>query len=357
MAGGEHGAAVLIGQDGGFKRADVPGDADDLLLVHADNGPQHRQVRHVAADGQGIHGLTGHLAQALAGDQGPAVQVSGQGVGQAHHKPPHDQGEVVLRAIAADLLLDLGKGDNGDIQPPAPGHQLPGQLKNLLPGLLAGIGGRGKVDHLQLHAPLGDHVAGHRRVDAAGQQAHGPAAHADGQAACGRLRRGVDIRRLLPDLYIYRQVRVVNVHRQVGEGLVQVAAYPLAQLDGGHGEGLVCPLALHLEAPGRCQGAAQIGLGGVQNGLLFLGTGQGPGHGDDAEHPLAGVIRPVQVAGLPGRLHIDGALLGIDPEPAESGGAAAEVGHELHFKAAAVQALQDHLAQLAQDHFVHGVSP
>ena len=327
MAGGEHGAAVLIGQNGGFKRADVPGDADDLLLVHADNGPQHRQVRHVAADGQGIHGLAGHLAQALTGDQGAAVQVLGQGVRQAHHEPAHNQGEVILRAIAADLLLDLGKGDNGDIQPPAPGHQLPGQLEDLFPGLLTGIGGRGKVDHLQLHAPLGDHIAGHRRVDAPGQQAHGPAAHADGQAACGRLRRGVDIRLLLPDLYIHRQVRVVNVHRQVGEGLVQVAAYPLAQLDGGHGEGLVCPLALHLEAPGRRQGIAQIGLGGFQNGLLLLGAGQGPGHGDDAENLLAGGIGPGQVAGLLRRLHIDSALLGIYPEPAEPGGAAADIAH------------------------------
>ena len=137
----------------------------------------------------------------------------------------------------------------------------------------------------------------------------------------------MDIGGLLPDLHIHRQLRVVDIHRQVGEGLMQVSAHPLAQLDGAHGEGLIRPLALHLEAAGRRQGAAQIGLGGVQNGLLFLGTGQGPGHGDDAEHPLAGVIRPVQVAGLPGRLHIDGALLGIDPEPAEPAGAAADIAH------------------------------
>ena len=327
MAGGEHGAAVLVGQDGGLKGADVTGDADDLLLVHADHRPQNGQVRHVAADGQGVHGLAGHLAQALAGDQGAAVQVLGQGVRQAHHEPAHNQGEMILRAIAANLLLNLGKGDNGDVQPPAPGHQLPGQLENLFPGLLAGIGGRGKVDHLQLHAPLGDHITGHRGVDAAGQQAHGPAAHADGQAACGGLGGGVDIGGLLPDLHIHRQLRVVDVHRQVGEGLVQVSAHPLAQLDGAHGEGLVRPLALHLEAAGRRQGIAQIGLGGFQNGLLLLGAGQGPGHGDDAENLLAGGIGPGQVAGLLRRLHIDGALLGVHPELAEPAGAAADIAH------------------------------
>ena len=78
---------------------------------------------------------------------------------------------------------------------------------------------------------------------------------------------------------------------------------------------------------------------------------------NDAEDLAAGPVDGVHIRDAALGLHIDGALLGIDPEPAEPGGAAAEVGHELHFKAAAVQALQDHLAQLAQDHFVHGVSP
>lgn len=80
----------------------------------------------------------------LAGDQSAAVQVLGQGVRQAHHEPAHNQGKMILRAIAANLLLNLGKGNNGDIQPPAPGHQLPGQLEDLFPGLLAGIGGEAK---------------------------------------------------------------------------------------------------------------------------------------------------------------------------------------------------------------------
>ena len=129
------------------------------------------------------------------------------------------------------------------------------------------------MQQLQLHTTLGDHVAGHGTVDAAGQQAHRVAAHTDGQAACGGLRRAMDIGRVLPHLQIHRQLRGVNVHRQVGEGVMQRAAHPLAQLDAAHGEGLVGALALHLEAAGRRQCIAQIGLGGVQNGLLLLGAG------------------------------------------------------------------------------------
>ena len=72
MPGGKHGAAVLVGQDGGLKGADLPGDADDLLLVHAHHraGGWAGGTRRVGG-GHGLHGLAGHLAQALAGDHGP----------------------------------------------------------------------------------------------------------------------------------------------------------------------------------------------------------------------------------------------------------------------------------------------
>ena len=353
VTGGEHRAAVLIGQNGGIEGADMAGDADDLLLIHADEGTQHRQRGSVLTDGQRRHGLAGHLPQTLAGDQCAAAQLVGQSVRQTHHEPAHDEGEVILRAAAADLLLDLRKGYHMDRQAAAPRHQLTGQLQHLFPCLLAGIGRRGEVDHLQLNAALGHHVAGHRGVDAAGEQAHRPAAHADGQAAGSGLGGGVDVGGILPHLHIHRQLRMVYIHLQVGIGLVELAAHPLAQLNRAHGEGLVGTLALHLEAAGRRQGLPQIRLGGGQNGLLLLGAGNGPCNGDDAEHLLAGGIGPGQIADLLRRLHIDGTLLGVDAELAEAGGTAADVAHKLHLKAAAIQALQDHLAQLAQNDLIH----
>lgn len=216
----------------------MAGDLHDLLLVHADQGPQHRHGGHVLANGQRLHGLAGHLTQIFSGDQGAASQLQRQHIGQAHHEPPHDQGKVILRALAAYLLLNFGKGDDEHRQPAAPGGQLLRQLQHLLPGQFAGIGRRGEVDHLQLYAPLGDHIAGHRAVDTAGQQAHRVAAHTQGQTARGALGGAVDVGRVLPYLDVHRQLRVVYVHRQVGEGVVERAAHPLAQLDAAMGKDL-----------------------------------------------------------------------------------------------------------------------
>ena len=83
----------------------------------------------VLRDGEGRHGLAGHLAQGLAGDQGLAALLPGHGLGQAHHEAAHDEGEVLLRAGAADLLLDLREGDDVDEELPAPGGQLPGPAR------------------------------------------------------------------------------------------------------------------------------------------------------------------------------------------------------------------------------------
>ncbi|CAN3996209.1 Phosphate/phosphite/phosphonate ABC transporters, periplasmic binding protein, partial [Dysosmobacter welbionis] len=345
VAGREHRAAVLIGEDGGVEHPDLPGHADDLHLVHADQGPQHRQGGHILGDPQGQHGLAGHLAQGLAGDQGAGVGLPGDGLGDAHHEPAHDEGEVLLRAVPPDLLLDLREGDDVDQQPPGPGSQQPGQLQYLVLGLLGGVGRGDKVDHLQLHAPAGHHPGGHRGVDAAGEQAHRPAAHADGQAARAGNRGSMNVGVLLPDLHKYRQIGSVDIHRHMGEQLRQIAAHSLAQLDGVHGKHLVCPLALHLEALRNGKGVRQIGPGGLHNGVHCLFTGHGPGHGGNAEHLAAGVPGGLHIAVLSLGLHVDGAL----PEGALEAAAvfhpAADVGQQLVLKGLAILSLQDHLAQ------------
>ena len=148
MAGGKHGAAVLIGQDGGVIGADLPGDLHDLLLVHAHNGAQDGDADHLAGDGHGVHGLAGHLAQTLAGDQGLGPAPLGHRLGNAHHKAAHDDGEQLLGAGAAQLLLNGGEGDHMDGEVAAPGGEQPGQLQHLLLGLGRGVGVREEVDHL-----------------------------------------------------------------------------------------------------------------------------------------------------------------------------------------------------------------
>ncbi len=94
-----------------------------------------------------------------------------------------------------------------------------------------------------------------------------------GQAARPGLGLGVDVGGVVPHLDIHGELRVVHVHLQIVIGLVELAAHILAELDGGHGEGLVRPLGLHLEGFGGAQLGIQEFFGGGQNGVLVLFTG------------------------------------------------------------------------------------
>lgn len=188
--------------------------------------------------------------------------------------------------------------------------------------------------------PLGDHPGGHRGVDASGQQGDRPAVDAHRQAARPGLGLGVDVGGVVPHLDIHGELRVVDVHLQIVIGLVELAAHILAELDGGHGEGLVRPLGLHLEGFGGAQLGIQEFFGGGQNGVLVLLTGPGQRQARDAEHLLQGLVGPQHVAAVVLGFHIGGRLAGVHPELAVGVEAAVDVGLELVLKAAAVQTLQ-----------------
>ena len=180
----------------------------------------------------------------------------GHRLGKTHHKAAHNQGEVFLRAAAPDLLLDMGEGDDVDDHPARPGGEQAGQLQHLVQGLLGGIGRGDKVDHFQLHAPAGHHPGGNGAVQTAGKQAHRPAAHAHRQTAGAGDGGSMDVGGMFPDLHVYREIRIVDVHSNGGKCLRQQPAHGLADLNGGHGIGLVRPAALHLEGGGGGKGGA-----------------------------------------------------------------------------------------------------
>ena len=195
------------------------------------------------------------------------------------------------------------------------------------------------MHHFQPHAPACHHPGGNRAVDAAGQQGYRLAAHAHRQTA-GALHRGtVDISRLFPDLYENRQVGMVNVHRHLGEQLVQLAAHRLGQLDGVQRIALVRPLALHLKGPRLGELSGKIGFGSVNNGFHGFFTGQRPCHRCHAEHLSAGAVSAVHVAPVFLGLHINGALPGVDLKAPVGTDPAADVGHQLVLKYVPVQPL------------------
>ena len=346
MTGGEDGAAVLVGQDGCVEGADVAGDLDNFLLVHADQGTEDGLLHHVLGDRHRRHGLAGHLSQTLAGDQSASAHPVCDHLRNAHHEPAHGQGEVGLRTAPAQLLLDAGEGDDVHGQATAVAGQQAGQLQHLLLGLVGGVRVAEEMHHLQCQAALGHHVAGHRGVNAAGEQCHSTSAHTHRQAASARLRVGVDIAGKVADFQVDDQLRIVDVHLQMRVGFREQAAYVLAQLDGGHGEGLVAALGLHLEALGVFQVLVQIGTGGLEKGVRVLLAGFGTGQAHDAKQLLHGLPCAVQIAGLLQRFHVDDGLTGDGADAAVGVEAALEVAHQPLFKATAVQAFQDDLAHL-----------
>ena len=346
MAGGKDGAAVLIGEDGGIVGADAAGKADDLHLVHADEGAEDRHGGDGLGDAQAQHGLACHLAQGFAGDQGLGPGLLGNGLRQAHHEAAHDEGEELLGAVLANFLLDFGEGDDVDDHAAAGGGEEPGKLDDLVLGLLGGVGRGDEVDHLQLYAAAGDHPGGDGGVQAAGEEAHSVAAGADGQSTCTGDGGCMDVGELLTDLHVNRQVRLVDIHADAGESLCQLAAHGLGDLDGVEIEVLVRPLALHLEGLGLGELPGQILLGGGDDGFHALLAGHGPGNSHYAEDLLAGLIGGIQVAAIVLGLYVDGGLAHIDVEVAAGLHAAAGVGEEPVLEGTAVQALEDHLAQL-----------
>ena len=356
MARGKDGTAVLIGENGRVERADLAGDADNLLLVHADERAQDGQLHHVLAHAQGLHCLAGDLPEAFAGDERLGAHLVCHALGKAHHEAAHDEREMVLGAVHTNLFLNFGERHDVDGQPPAPRREQLRELEHLFLGGVGGVGRGEEMDHFKRYAALCHHVGRDGRVDAAGEQRHGAAAHADGQSARTRLGGSVDVGRVVADLDKHRQLGVVDVDRATRERLMQRAADLLGELNGGEREGFVRALALNLEILRAGKFWGKVILSGADDSLHVLFTGQGAADGDDAEDLLAGGVGGGEVALVVHRLNINGTLLGVDAEIAALRRAAAQISDQLILKAAAVEALEDHLAELAQDHFTHGGS-
>ena len=134
---------------------------------------------------------------------------------------------------------------------------------------------------------------------------------------------------------------------------MKLTAHILAELDGGHGEGLIGPLGLYLKGAGGAELVIQKLLSTGQNGVLVLLTGAGQGDAHNAEDLGQCLVGALHVTGVVLGLHIGGGLTGIHLKLAKGVEAAVDVGLQFILKAAAVQALEDQLTQLEQNDLVH----
>ena len=310
-------------------------------------------MRHGLRAGHGLHGLAGDLAEIFAGDDGLALVVRGDVLGDAHHEPAHDEREVLLRAGAADLLLNVREGHDLQRHAAGIGRELFSQREDLLLGELRRVREGEKVHRDEAHAALCDHVRGHGAVNAAGQQRHGRAVAADGHAARRLDGLRVDIRRLLAHLEAHGQLRIVHVDDRIGKRLGELAANVLRQLNARHGKALVRALGLHLEAVRRRHRVVQVCLGKGRDGVLVLLAGGRARDRRDAEHLAHGVIRRVEVGRVVSGLDVQRRLQIRHAEVADGFEPALDVRDQPLFKIVLVEALEEDLSGLAEQQILH----
>ena len=246
MFGHEDRTAVLIGEDGSLIGPDLLGDRDDLLLIKTDQGTEDRQGAYFIGDAQGGQGLGSDLTDALAGDQAQAFAPLRQQLGDPHHIAAHDDGQLVMGTFLIYIELDLCKVDVMQVDGACVFRYLLCQVFDLAQSPFAGIRRGVEIDRVQLDASLGDHVAGDRGIDTAGQQQHGLAADAAGQTAGTGNHMGIH-GELLPDLDIEHDLGIMDIHLQTGLRLQNGMSHFGVDLQGIHRILLIEPPGMDLK--------------------------------------------------------------------------------------------------------------
>ena len=108
MSGSEDGTAILKGKDRGFEGAVAASLDNDLILIHADTGTEDGDVDDRVGDLDSGEGLGCNLTKALTGDEGVAMIIACDALGEAHHEDSEKNGEVILLTLIAQLLLYVG---------------------------------------------------------------------------------------------------------------------------------------------------------------------------------------------------------------------------------------------------------
>ena len=259
--------AILVGLDRGLKSSDFSGYFHDLGFVKTDTRPEYRY----AAGGVGayhcVHGLAGHLSQALAGDKDRAVFLRGDALSDLHHKPAHDDGEQLLRTMVADGLLDLGKWHTMEENVTAVLRDLSGKLLDLEPSPLRSVGRGFKVYRLNHNSPLCDHIPRHGRINASGKQQQSPAAGTYRDSAGAVNTEGIDECVLFPDLHGHSHVGVMDVHRHLRELLKYLVSQLRTDLRRLHREFLISAFGVDLKGACAVEGQCQVVHCVVEYGL------------------------------------------------------------------------------------------
>ena len=200
------------------------------------------------------------------------------------------------------------------------------------------------MDVMQRQAAAGHAPGGDGAVDTTGEQVQRTAAGTYRQAAGGFHLGAVDVGGVVANLNHDFQLGVVHIHPQVVVLVQQVSAQLAADLGTLHRVGLVSALGFHLKGSDAPQRLAQVGFGGLADGVEVLGALHRAAHLDDAEHVRDAAEGLVHVQALFLRLDEDGALGLVNFELAQRLQPPADDLGQACFKLAAVQTFQGHFA-------------
>ena len=103
-----------------------------------------------------------------------------------------------------------------------------------------------EIHSVYLHASLGNHVACHRAVDAAGQQQHGSAVGSHRHASWSGNHQGKQVDSLA-HLHMKNHIRVMDVHAHLGKRFQNHLSHVAVNLLRGHGILLIPPAGIYLE--------------------------------------------------------------------------------------------------------------
>jgi len=163
----------------------------------------------------------------------------------------------------------------------------------------------------------------------------------------------VDIGGAVADLDHNLQLGLVHVHAQVVVLVQQVSAQFAADLGAFHRVIFIGALGLDLKGAHTAKLLAQVGLGGLADGVKVLGALDGAAHLDDAEHAGDAAEGLVHIQPFLLRLDKDGALRGIDAEFAQRLQPPADNFDEAGFKLAAVKTLEGNFTLIGHKNLFH----
>ena len=169
----EYRAAVFIRQHGRFISSDLLRDIYDILLVKSNQRPIDRHGTDLIRHCQRLHRLTGNLSDTFSGNQSQILVFRRKMLRQLHHITAHNNRQLIMRTFIINIELDFCKINN--MQTNRAGifcHRFC-QIDHFQSGTLTRIRRRMKINRVDFHPALCDHISGHGTVDSSGQQQHG----------------------------------------------------------------------------------------------------------------------------------------------------------------------------------------